>query len=468
MREQPVSPNRRLDSWKEIATFFGRDERTVRRWEKESSLPVHRLPGAAKGRVFAYEEELRAWLNTPRSLEAQDKPPGTEAAPLQLEVAADPGARYRAFPARTMAKWAVALVLCAILAGAMVRYRKGQGFSVHAGGTSLKAQEPPADQAEAEDFYLKGRYYWNKRTPDDLTRAVDYFTQAIVRDPEYAKAYIGLADCYNLLREFSVMPPNEAFSRALAAAQKAVELDPNSAEAHTSFAFASFWGDLRVAQAEREFKRAIELDPNNARAHHWYATYLAELRRFPEAMAEIERARELDPSSAPILADKGFILGSAGQFRQAEALLLQIEKSDPSFFSAHSYLGGIHFDLGDYPLYFEEEGIAARLQHDEKMQTRLALLQKAYAAGGARGLLVARLEADQKLYDQGLASDYTLADDYALLNSRSEAMRYLEAAHDNHEWPLCTLLLDNSFQKMRQDPDFRNLVAQVGLPAGNW
>jgi tetratricopeptide (TPR) repeat protein len=466
MREQSASSNRRLDSWKEIAAFFGRDERTVRRWEKESSLPVHRLPGAAKGRVFAYEEELRAWLDNPRSLEAQDKQAGTEV-PRPLEVAARPQDWYRAFPARTMATWAATLVLCAVLGGAAVRYRKGHGFAVHAGEMSTKAQKLSADRAEAEDFYLKGRYYWNKRTPDDLNRAVDYFTQAIVRDPEYAKAYVGLADCYNLLREFSVMPPNEAFSRALAAAQKAVELDPNSADAHTSFAFASFWGDLRVAQAEREFKRAIELDPNNTRAHHWYATYLAELRRFPEAMVEIERARELDPSSTPILADKGFILGSAGHFREAEALLLQIEKSDPSFFSAHSYLGGFHFDLGDYPGYFEEEGIAARLRHDEKLQARLALLQKAYATGGAQGLLAAKLDADQKLYGQGQASDYTLADDYAQLNDKSDAMHYLEAAHDNHDWPLCTLLLDNSFRKMRQDPEFRNLLAQVGLPAGN-
>ena len=113
---------------------------------------------------------------------------------------------------------------------------------------------------EAEELYLKGRYFWNKRTPEDLNKALDLFTQAIVRDPGYAQAYVGLADCYNLLREYSVMPPNEAYPRALAAAKKAVELDDNSAEAHNSLAFATFYWTWDAATAEREFKRAIAVE----------------------------------------------------------------------------------------------------------------------------------------------------------------------------------------------------------------
>src|ERR1700690_4450127 len=138
----------------------------------------------------------------------------------------------------------------------------------------------PANR-EAEEFYLKGRFYWSKRTPDSLNKAVDSFTQAIVHDPNYAQAYVGLADSYNLLREYTLMPPSEAFPRALAAAKKAVELDPLSSEAHASVAFVSFYGMWDARTAEVEFQRAIELNPNNAVAHHWYATYLVSIHRVP-------------------------------------------------------------------------------------------------------------------------------------------------------------------------------------------
>ena len=180
---------------------------------------------------------------------------------------------------------------------------------------------------EAEELYLKGRYFWNKRTPEDLNKALDLFTQAIVRDPSYAQAYVGLADCYNLMREYSVMPPNEAYPRALAAAKKAVELDDNSAEAHNSLAFVTFYWTWDAATAEHEFKRAIALNPDYVAAHHWYATFLMTMRRYPEALVEIEKARKLDPSSTPIMADRGYILYWAGQPEAGIALLKQIEST---------------------------------------------------------------------------------------------------------------------------------------------
>jgi tetratricopeptide (TPR) repeat protein len=195
---------------------------------------------------------------------------------------------------------------------------------------------PPAayrPNLEAEDLYLKGRYFWNKRTPEDLNKALDLFTQAIVRDPGYAQAYVGLADCYNLMREYSVMPPNEAYPRALAAAKKAVELDDNSAEAHNSLAFATFYWTWDAPTAEREFKRAIELNADYVAARHWYATFLMVTRRYPEAIREIEIARKLDPSSTPIVADKGFILYLAGQPAQG----MTIQTTWPNRRESHRY-----------------------------------------------------------------------------------------------------------------------------------
>jgi tetratricopeptide (TPR) repeat protein len=258
MGEAARTNGRRLDSWKEIATFFGRDERTVRRWEKENSLPIHRVPGSAKGRVFAYEDELSQWLRTPQAV-ANDNSSADAVQTKTPRTVGEPRRRRWG----TAGKWAIGLAVCGLLVCGTLVFSKNRGFAVHASGAGSHGTR--AANSNAEDFYLKGRYYWNKRTPDDLTKAVDLFTQAIVQDPNYAPAYVGLADCYNLLREFSVMPPAEAFPRARAAAQKAVELDPGSAEAHNSLAFALFWGYMDVAGAEREYRRALALEPNNVR-----------------------------------------------------------------------------------------------------------------------------------------------------------------------------------------------------------
>jgi len=332
-------PVEKLDSWKEIAAFFARDERTVKRWEKERGLPVHRLPGSSKARVFAYGEELAAW--------SRSAAPETEVAqaPAPLAAAADvgvpptvpaPAGITRRFRVLAASLGAVALAVVAISLNYPLGNRRAAAHTTN---------------PEAEDLYLKGRYHWNKRTPEDLTKALDFFTQAIVHDPGYAKAYAGLADTYNLLREFSQMPSNEAFSRSLAAAKRAVELDDGLAEAHNSLAFASFYGAWDFATADREFKRAIELNPNYATAYHWYANTLMSLGRFPEAIANITRAQRLDPASASILADKGEILFVAGQRDAGIALLKQVSAADPAFQSPHRYLQNIYLIGQDYPNY---------------------------------------------------------------------------------------------------------------------
>ena len=235
---------------------------------------------------------------------------------------------------------------------------------------------------EAKELYLKGRYEWDKRTPESLNKAVDYFTQAIVHDPNYAQAYVGLADCYNLLREFSAMPPEEAYPRALAAAKKAVELDDSSAEAHTSLAFATFYGSFDAAGAEREFRRALALNPNDARAHHWYATFLFAEGRYPEALSQIEMAQQLDPASTAIMADKGLILLYAGPKEEGVALLKQLESTEPAFPSTYRYLQDAALMNKDYPAYLEAGGQKRR---DCCMTSANWPIVKAGEKGFARG-----------------------------------------------------------------------------------
>src|ERR1022692_4720284 len=317
---------------------------------------------------------------------------------------------------------------------------------------------------EAEDLYLKGRYYWNKRTPDDLNKTVDLFTQAIVHDPGYAKAYAGLADTYNPLREFSLMPSNQAFSRSLAAARRAVELDGGLADAHNSLAFASFYGAWDFASAEREFQRAIELDPKYVTAYHWYANALLAFGRFEGALAKIARARQLDPNSVSILADRGFILYGAGWRAEAIALLTEVAADDPSFQSPHSYLAQIYLIRGAYPEYLTQAKLRAQLAHDVDGLAAEAAAEKGWADGGARGLLEATFEAQKALCSEDRLPAYSVAQTSTLLGRKAEALAYLHAALDKHEMLLVALAVDPSFAGLHGEAGFAGIVARVGMP----
>jgi tetratricopeptide (TPR) repeat protein len=326
---------------------------------------------------------------------------------------------------------------------------------------------PPAahrPNLEAEDLYLKGRYFWNKRTPEDLNKALDLFTQAIVRDPGYAQAYVGLADCYNLMREYSVMPPSEAYPRALAAAKKAVELDDNSAEAHNSLAFATFYWTWDAPTAEREFKRAIELNPDYVAAHHWYATFLMVTRRYPEAIREIEIARKLDPSSTPIVADKGFILYLAGQPAQGIGLLKQIETGEPAFLSPHLYLAEIYLAGQDYSSYLVESKKVASRRHDPVALAVVDAAEKGFAAGGAHGMWESMLPVQKKFYLQGKLSAYALAQTYSQLGESQGAIKLLHEAYDQRDAAMLYIDGDRAFDALRDDPSFQDLLARSSQP----
>jgi Tfp pilus assembly protein PilF len=483
--DEAKTPNRRLDSWKEIASFFRRDERTVKRWEKERGLPVHRLQDSAKGRVYAYSDELLQWMKSPVSAEpvaSSLEPDDADVASLAVDVApagADTALtpdqdasnlRRRASDKVRSARrgWLFgALVLAALLVvtGGFVYYKRVSLRSARvdaSSGKSLAGSYPTSP--EAREFYLKGRYEWDKRTPDSLNKAVDYFTQAIVHDPNYGQAYVGLADCYNLLREYSAMPPEEAYPRALAAAKKAVELDGSSAEAHTSLAFATFYGSFDAPGAEREFRRALALNPNDARAHHWYATFLYAEGRYLEALSQIEIAQQLDPASTAVLADKGLILLYAGPREQGIASLKQLESTDPAFPSTYRYLQAAALMNKDYPAYLEQAGKAARLLHDESDLAIVKAGEKGFARGQRQGMFESMLEEQKKLYARGHLPAYDLAATYGLLGNKPEALEYLQTAYQRHEARLISIRNNPAFEGLQRDPAFRNLVVQVGLP----
>jgi len=454
--DSKLVPGNRLDSWKQIAAFFDRAERTVKRWESERGLPVHRVPGGSRSAVFAYTSELADWLKG-RSLELETEesaaisdPPSTatlEAVPVRAASAAS------AVPARIsvlrLAAWIVPLTVSAALIVLFSMRRTGTPFK------ALASRHVP--NAVAQDFYLKGRYFWERRTPEDLNQAIDYFTQAIVKDPSDAQAYVGLADCYNLLREFGAMPPSEAYPRALAAAQRAVELDDSSAEAHNSLAFVSFWWSWRASTAEREFKRAIELNPNLVRAHHWYATFLMGLHRNSEALDQIEQAQRLEPSSTAILADKALLLADGGRQDEAVALLTQLQSVQPSFASTHGYLGKIYGREKEYAKALPEWRRLAELRRDKDGLALADVREKGFASGGEQGMFEAQLPLQKNQVDHGSGSAFELAATYAALGRIQEALPYLQIAFDRHEEGMLT----GSIPELETEPQYQKLRTEI-------
>jgi Tfp pilus assembly protein PilF len=254
------------------------------------------------------------------------------------------------------------------------------------------------------------------------------------------------------------MAPGEAYPRALSAAQRAVELDDTSAEAHISLAFATYWWLWHGGTAEREFKRGLELDPRSARAHHWYATYLLGRGRFAEAIDQMEQARRLEPSSNAMLADKGCLLWEAGRKNEGTALLLQLEKSEPSLSSTHAYLSKIYWEQKNYPKALMESRRVAELRHDEAGLNLAGVRERGFAANGLQGLYEAELTVQKDLVDRGSGNAYHLAALYAALGKKEEALACLQTSFDRRE---AGMLVGDPIPELHSDPRFEKFRAQV-------
>jgi len=312
---------------------------------------------------------------------------------------------------------------------------------------------------EAYEAYLKGRYFWNKRTADGLKRAVDYFDQAIEKDPNYAQAYAGLADSYALLGdwEYGVLAPSEAYPKAKAAAIKALELDNALGEAHTSLAFSLDVFDWDWESAEKEFRRAIELNPGYATAHHWYAWHLSEMGRNSEAIAEMRKAENLDPLSLIISADVAEILLVAHLNDEAIAQSRKTVDMDPNFAIAHYELGQAFVQKHSYNEAIGEFQKAIELSGGSVPCT--SNLAYAYAVSNKRNEAVKILN-DLKTRSTRNPSEIALM--YVGLGEKDQAMKWLEKAYAEHFNP--SILLRPAFDPLRSDPRFQNLVRRIGLP----
>jgi TolB-like protein/DNA-binding winged helix-turn-helix (wHTH) protein/Flp pilus assembly protein TadD len=315
---------------------------------------------------------------------------------------------------------------------------------------------------EAYESYLKGRYFWNKRTADGLKVALAYFNQAIEEDPKYAQAYSGLTDTYALLGDwqYAVMTPKEAFPKAKAAAIKALELDSMLGEAHNSLAFVLDGFDWDFDSAGKEFRRAIELSPGYATAHHWYAWHLSLLGRYDEAIAEMRKAENLDPLSLIINADLAELLVLAHSYDESIRQSRKTIEMDPNFALAHNQLAQAYLQKHMYDEAVAELQKAVQLSGDSP--TCIANLARAYVASGNRSEAVKLLGDLKKRSNPSYSNVSEIAMIYASLGNTDQAMNWLEKGYEERFNP--GVLLRPGFDPLRADSRFQNLAHRIGLP----
>ena len=614
--------SRRLDSWKEIASHFNRSERTVRRWEENEGLPVHRLLHEKRGSVYAYSDELGAWWESRQSHNSVSGGPlNQELHEPELEAAFDetaksdaemfvpsldetseaddsgteersPGRRAPTQRRRVVFIICGLLVIVGLLAAISVgRFRslarqKASSASVRSlavlpfenlsGDTEeeyfadgmtaelitelakissirvisrtsvmrykrirkplgdiarelnvnavvegevfrsqnrvrvtaqlidvstdrhlwsetydrdlrdvvslqadvaqsiaqvIGARVTPAEASnhastrrmdpEAYEAYLKGRFFFQKRTTAGFNKAADYFQQAVRIDPRFAEAYAGLAGTYNVLGGYGILPPNECFPKAREAADKALQLNDTLSEAYTARGFAWTMYERDWSAAEQDFQRAIMLNPNDASAHHGYAEYLTNVGHAEGAIAEMERARELDPLSLPINAILGRTYRDARRNEEADVQCRKALELDPDFAMGHWCLGVTRVAEKRYT-----EAVAEMQRANTLGAAPLYTwgLGYAYAVSGDRIRAKNIIESLKKRADNASLPAYYIASIYGALDEKDLAFTWLQRAYAQRDPQITYLLLDPFMDPLRSDPRFDALVRQVGFP----
>jgi tetratricopeptide (TPR) repeat protein len=426
---------RRLNSWKEIAAFLGRTERTAKRWEANQGLPIRRVPSSGRGSVFAYEHELRSWLNS--------------TAPMDIsaaEISEKPAAR-------PFVPIAVALTVAALLVAVVVFSQRQQRVSPEQ-GTSDKV---------AADLYQSGEHEWQTRTPTGLGRAIRSFDAAIARDPHFARAYLGLADAYILAREFGMTPSKEAYEKARNAVTQALKLDSTLSGAHAALGFLDFYSAHNVTAAKQEFVAAISLDPRDPIARHWYATMLMTIGEFRAASDEIAIAETLDSESTAIVADKALIFFYEGRKQDAGRILQQIESDQPAFASVHAYMAYMDLVDSDDSGYLRELKQFAGDRRDIKTEALADRGIDGLAQHGHTGMLQALLQARLSRFARADGSAYEIAELYALLGDSAHALQFLRESVTRSEPEAIALKIDLCFGMLRKRLEYQRLIKEAGL-----
>jgi tetratricopeptide (TPR) repeat protein len=331
---------------------------------------------------------------------------------------------------------------------------------IHEAAGPVSQSAGSAKAFEAYDLYLKGRYSWNKRTQEGLQQAVEYFQQAINKDPAYARAYAGLAESYALMGGYTGLPPKEFMAKARAAARRALELDEQLPEAHTALAVIAQNYDWDWQTAEKEYRRAIQLDPNYATGHHWYAECLALQGRFDEAFSEIGIARKLDPLSLIIATDYGAILYFSRQYDRAIEQFRSVLEIEPDFPRAHM-LAWAYAQKG----LFADALADAEAQGGHREDNPWSWAVIAYISGrsGDRARANSALERLQNVKRHRAVDSLCFTVAYIGLGNNDEALLWLEKAYQEHSNSLTAIKVDPTYDPLRGAPRFQEFLRRVGL-----
>lgn len=475
-----AAPPQKLVSWKSIASYFGCDERTAKRWEHERGLPVHRAPGGKRSAVFAFSSELEAWLGTdtpsapPPPLNATRQHGLIEDGPTPFSLHDSP----RADPENTAAVvsplfwkgasrgWKtglVAAVATLVVTAVVLRLREPKtvplpGPATAYASTSAGHIPPPG----AQQIYLEGKYFWNLRTADGLARAIDAYTQAIVKDPLYAEAYAGLAESYVLLPQFAHANLDDSFARAETAADRSIALNPNIAAAHTVRGFALFFKDWDIRDSDREFRRALALDPDSPLTHQWYASTLLNRMEGPACLRQIDEALRLNPTSAATAVDAALMHAEFDSDPGAGIRRLRdLESTQPTLLTPADFLKQIDFAEGDYPAYIAELRHVASISRDPDDALMAEAASSGWARGGKTGMLEALAAVRRKAFQQGTESGFVLGQIDLLLGRKAEALLYFRASLNRHFVLLLSMQDCNWARPLAGDPEYAAFFAQI-------
>ena len=319
------------------------------------------------------------------------------------------------------------------------------------------------ENAEAYRLYLKGRHHWNRWTEEGFYKAIEYFRQAVEKDPSYALAYAGLADCYVLLGWNSYLPPKQAFPKGKAAANTALQLDQDLAEAHTPLAALLWLHDWQWEEAQTEFNRSLELGPTYATANHWYAEYAMTMGRHREAMTRMKKGLDLDPLSLIINVAVGWALYFARRYDEAIEQLRRTVDLDPNYPVTYWILGLLLRKTGSYDLAITEGEKGVKLSDGSPLM-RAALAHTLGTAGRTKEAL-GMLDDLTELAKQKYVAPYFFAGIYIGLGENGRAIEYLEKCYEEHSHWLIYLHVDPSMDGLRDNQDFQGLLRRIGLPA---
>jgi len=322
-------------------------------------------------------------------------------------------------------------------------------------------EKKPTEDIEAYNIYLKARNFWNMRTEEGLQKSLEYFQKAIEKDPTYALAYSGIADYFNLIGYYDLLPSKDAFPKARDAANKALELDETLAEAHTSLAWIKTFFEWDWSGAQRSYKRAIELNPSYATAHHWYAALLGTIGRHNESIAEAKRAQELDPASVAISCSLGGIFLFARRYDKSIEELQKAIELDPNFYIPHWYLTYPYAMKGLHDEAIAEAHKALKLSGGSLRMK--GVLSYAYAVSGKQAEAKNLIVEINKLSKQTYISPFGIALIYVALGEKDKAFELLETAYEQRDHWLYQLKVVAYLDSLRPDPRFKEMLRKMNL-----